>query len=79
MNRLIFREINKSSIIYLYYPQGEEVSGEIEYLFSDKKARISKKARNDEFGYFAYKATLMIEECAGKNNLPLQFTQEWFN
>ena len=79
MNRLIFREINNRSIIYLYYPEGEEVFGKIEYLFSDKKARIAKKAKNDEFGYFAYKATLKVEECAGKKNLPLQFTQEWVN
>ena len=78
MNELILREMNESRIIYLYHPNGEETFGEIEYLFSEKLARVAKKADNDESGYFAHKATRKIEECVGKNNLPLKFTQAWY-
>jgi hypothetical protein len=78
MNELVLKEMNENRIIYLYHPNGEDIFGEIEYLFSEKQARINKKADNDETGYFAYKATSKIEECVYKNNLPLRFTQAWY-
>lgn len=78
MNELVLKEMNGSRIKYLYHPNGAEDFGEIEYLFSKKQARITKRADNDESGYFAHKATRKVEECVGKNNLPLKFTQAWY-
>jgi len=77
MNELVLKEMNEDRIIYLYHPNGEETFGEIEYLFDEKHARVTKRAVNDETGYFAHKATRKVEECVGKNNLPLKFTQAW--
>jgi len=78
MNELILKEMNENRVIYWYHPNGDPIFGVIEYLFSDKQAHISKKADNDESGYFAQKATQKVEECVGKNNLPLKMTQAWY-
>ena len=77
MNELILKEMNENRIIYLYHPNGEEAFGEIEYLFSEKQAHVSRKADNDETGHFAHKATRKVEECVIKNNLPIKFIQAW--
>ena len=78
MNELILKEMNRTKIVYLYHPNGETNFGEIEYLFSDNHACIIRKADNDESGYFAHKAIKKVEECVGKNNLPLKLTQAWY-
>ena len=78
MNELVLKEMNEIRIIYIYHPNGDNTFGEIEYLFADKQAHVSKKAENDESGYFAHKATRKVEECVGKNNLPLKLTQAWY-
>ena len=78
MNELILKEMNTQRIIYLYHPNGDTPFGEIAYLFSDKQAYVMKKADNDETGYFAQKATKKVEECVGKNHLPLKLTQAWY-
>ena len=78
MNELILKEMNDKRILYFYHPNGEPLFGEIEYLFSDSHAYITRKADNDESGYFAHKATQKVEECVGKNNLPLKLTQAWY-
>jgi hypothetical protein len=78
VNQLVLKEMNDNRIIYFYHPNGEETFGEIEYLFAEKQARIARKADNDESGYFAHKATRKVEECVGKNNLPLNLTQAWY-
>ena len=77
MNELVLKEMNTDRILYSYYPNGEKTFGEIEYLFAVKQARVSKKADNDETGYFAHKATRKVEECVGRNNLPIRLTQAW--
>jgi len=78
MNELVLKELNDNRILYLYHPNGEESFGEIEYLFSDKRARVAKKANNDETGYYARKATRKVEECVEGNNLPIKFVQAWY-
>jgi hypothetical protein len=78
MNELVLKEMNENRIVYLYHPNGDESFGEIEYLFSEKQARVAKKSDNDESGHFAYKAARKVEECVGKNNLPLKLTQAWY-
>jgi hypothetical protein len=55
MNQLVLKEMNDQRLIYLYYPEGEDAFGEIEYLFSEQRARIAKKAANDESGYLRTK------------------------
>jgi len=77
MNELVLKEMNENKIIYFYHPNGEKAFGEIEYLFSEKLARVSRKADTDETGYFAHKATRKVEECVSKNNLPMRLTQAW--
>ena len=69
---------SNDKIVYLYYPDGHERYGEIEYIFSLQQAHVARKADNDESGYFAHKATRKVEECVGKNNLPLRYTQAWY-
>jgi hypothetical protein len=78
VNRLILKEMNDNRIIYLYYPNGGEAFGEVEYLFSEKQAHISKKAKDDETCYFANKAVLKVEKYVEGNTLPLKAVQAWY-
>ena len=78
MNELILKEMNDYRIVYLYHPNGDKTFGEIEYLFSEKHARVAVKAENDESGYYAHKASRKVEECVGRNNLPIKLTQAWY-
>ena len=66
MNELILKEMNENRIVYFYHPNGDAVFGVIEYLFSDKQAYISRKADNDESGYFAQKLHKKWRSALGK-------------
>jgi len=78
MNVLVLKVMNENRIVYLYYPNGHETFGEIEYLFSEKCAHVSKKADDDEFGHFAHKAKRRVEEFVEENNLPMKCCQAWY-
>lgn len=78
MNELMLKEMNQEYVIYLYKPEGKGDFGEIIYNFSEKQATISKQSKDDEFGRYANKAMLKVEECINKNNLPMKLVQAWY-
>jgi len=82
VNKFIFKEANEVRVIYRYYPNGGEFSGEIEYSISNKQSKILKKAEDDDTGYFARKAQMKVveklSECIDANKLPLKFSQAWY-
>ena len=77
MNILELFEMTKEHIIYLYRPEGRGEGGKVIYHFADKKAIVYQQATDDEFGRYAHKASLKVEECVDKNNLPLRLVQAW--
>lgn len=78
MNQLELKEYSKEQIVYIYRPEGEGEGGEVIYRFADKCAVIGKQAADDEFGRYAHKAVLKVEECVKKNNLPIKVIQAWY-
>jgi hypothetical protein len=78
MNELLLQEMNQERVIYLYKPEGKGESGEIIYFFAKNQAQVVKQSKDDEFGRYANKALLKIEECVSKNNLPIKLVQAWY-
>ena len=77
MNELELKEVNKEHILYTYNPEGKGDAGEIEYKISSARAKGVRQSANDISGRYAHKAELKVEECVGKNNLPMKFIQAW--
>ena len=78
MNELTLKEMNTEYVVYLYQPEGRGDFGEIVCLFASQQASVIKQSKDDEFGRYANKAVVKVEECVKKNNLPLKFIQAWY-
>ena len=78
MNILELLRADKEQIIYRYYPNGSNNTGEVMYDYKSDKVSVSKPAKDDEDGYFSHKACKKILELVKKNSFPLKFTQAWY-
>ena len=77
MNKLKLKEFNENYIVYLYQPEGRGEFGEVVYSFSDKAAKITKRAEENSV-WHDNKALLKVAECVEKKSLPLECTQAWY-
>ena len=78
MNLFKLKEfISDDRIVYLYQPEGRGEWGEVVYSYADDSVKIVKRAEENSF-YHDSKALIKVSELAGKNNLPIIFTQAWY-
>ena len=79
MNKLKLKEYNNEHVIYIYYPNGSENTGEIIYLFETKEVSSLKRSVDDDTGYFSNKAENKVRELVEeKKYLPFEITQAWY-
>ena len=77
MNKLKLKEFNEKYIVYLYQPEGRGDYGEVVYDFTDKTAKITKRAGENSI-WHDNKAVSKVEECAEKKVLPMELVQAWY-
>ena len=77
MTVLKLKKMNEGgSVIYKYYPNGEQDFGEIEYQLETKECRVLFKAVTDETGHFARESVKKIKKTLDSSkSLPIRFIQ----
>ena len=78
MNALELLEMNKDRVVYTYRPDGKGEPGEVEYIFSDGQAYVSRQSSDDTSGRFGFKACREVAEYVQENNLPIRCVQAWY-
>ena len=78
MNKLRLKIATPSYVVYFYYPENKEDSGEIRMEIGENEAiEVSRSNEDTSVGYYAFMAKKAVKDCVTKRNFPLEFTQAW--